>query len=119
MTLRKKTVLIGGMALLLLMGTVLSAFRLIVSAGFARVEAETTQREVRRVLKALSNETDQLKASDGDWAWWDDTYAFMADHSPAYVRANLGDTTFSTLRVSLMMFVDGSGHVAYAKAFDL
>src|SRR5205814_1906313 len=41
------------------------------------------------------------------------------DSNPDYLSANLGDSTFSTLNLNLMVFMDTTGKVIYAKAYDL
>lgn len=119
MTLRRKTVLIGGVALLVGLSIAWTASQLIVTRGFRRVEDEGIRSDVQRAQKAIANELAQLKATDGDWAWWDDTYAFVRHRAPTYVRDNLADQAFATLGINLMVFVDASGRVVYSKAIDL
>ncbi len=119
MTIRRKTVLISGLALVLLLALASSASQMIVARGFRRVEQQGVRSDVGRAVKALSNELAQLKATDGDWAWWDDTYAFVRHPSPAYIEANLADQAFATIGVNMMVFVNASGRVVYSKAIDL
>jgi PAS domain S-box-containing protein len=67
----------------------------------------------------LLNEIASLDRTTGDYAGWDDTYAFASDGNEAYKEANLADETFAKNRFSLFAVVDTSGKTVFAKCFDL
>ncbi len=119
MTLRRKTLLIIGLALVAVVAAVYAASTLILMGGFANVEEQDTRQNVNRALAALSDDLAELMRSNRDYAAWDDTYAFIEDGNEAYVENNLADSTFSNLRLNLIVFVNISGRVVYGKGFDL
>lgn len=119
MTLRTKTLIITGFILVSLIAIVYGVSWFTLLGGFANLEKETTRGDVERVVSALSNEISALDATTYDWAAWDDSYAFIQDANPEYIKKNLVDTTFLNMRLNLMLFVDSSGHLVFGKAFDL
>ena len=119
MTLRLKTLLLVGAALVGFIVVAYLAVSLVLQAGFADVEAENTRQNVRRALEGLSEKIASLDRSARDYAGWDDTYAFVEDRNQDYVDANLSDETFVNNELSLMMFVNLGGEVVFAKAYDL
>lgn len=88
-------------------------------ASFAELERRDTQRNVERVLTILSYELSGLDSMAGDWAEWDDTYAFMEDHNPRYIESNLPRETFIELELNVILFVRAPGQIIYGEAVDL
>jgi sensor domain CHASE-containing protein/GAF domain-containing protein len=119
MTLRRKTLLIIGLGLVVVVAAVYATSTLILMGGFANVEEQDTRQNVNRALAALSDDFAELMRSNRDYAAWDDTYAFIEDANDSYVENNLIETTFSNLRLNLIVFVNTSGQVIFGKAFDL
>src|SRR5262245_2783924 len=119
MTLRKKTPLIIGVTLLTLLVALYAASSTILASGFAQLEEQNTAQNVDRALKAFSNDLDTLRTTAGDYAFWDDAYAFIEDENSDFVSANLSDTTFTSLKLNLIVFVQASGKIVYSGAYDL
>lgn len=119
MTLRKRTLLILGVTLAGLMATLYASSSTILSSGYAEVEERDTTQNVQRVLDALSEKIAGLDKTTGDYAGWDETYAFIEDGNADYIKSNLSDSTFAQNELNLMVFVHASGRVVYSKAFDL
>jgi diguanylate cyclase (GGDEF)-like protein len=67
---------------------------------------------------AVATEQKRLVTICGDWAAWDDSYAFVKHPSTAYIRSNLTDSAIVNLEVDFMIYFDTSGHVVYSKAID-
>jgi len=68
--------------------------------SFAEIEERRTHQDVERAVSALSTELSSLDSIVGDWAAWDDTYAFIEDANAEYIRSNLVDGTFVELRLN-------------------
>ena len=119
MTLRKKTLVIIGATFIGLVVILYLVSRSILIGSFAELEEQDTHQNVERVLTALSGDVSILDATVGDWASWDDTYAFIKDTNTDYIETNLVDGTFAELRLSFMLFVDTNGRITFGKAFDL
>jgi len=119
MTLRRRTLIATGAALL---GTLLVVYALsavVLMKPFAELEEEAARRNVERARDALSEQVSNLSTIAADYATWDDTYKFILDLNQQYARVNLVPETFLNLRLNLMVFVDARGRVAYAEAFEL
>ena len=119
MTLRRKTLLIIAGTFY---GVIILLFFIssnILLESYTDLEKQSTQRDVERVITAYSQELSNLKTTSADWATWDDTYHFIADHNEEYIRSNLTDSTFTALSLNLMLYMDTSRQIIFSKAFDL
>ncbi|WP_119069146.1 CHASE4 domain-containing protein [Aggregatilinea lenta] len=119
MPLRQKTALIIGAAICGLLLLMFLFARLIMLAGFERLEQDSAHRNLERIVNALDAEIDHLEKTTTDWAYWDDTYIFVQDLNEAYKVANLTDGTFETLNLSLLLVMNNAGQVVYGKAYDV
>jgi len=93
--------------------------RVILLDSFTELEEQSTRRNVERILSALSNDLSILNHLTGDWAGWDDTYAFIEDANDNYIKSNLVDETFTELKLNIMLFINSSGQIIFGKGFDL
>ncbi len=119
MTLRTKAIVIISIALLSMVGLIYSASRLIFMRGIEEIEEHDTSENVEQVLGVFSYLISDLEADTADWSAWDDTYAFIEDGNDEYIKSNLVDGTFISLKLNLMLFVHSSGQIVFGKAFDL
>lgn len=119
MTLRKKTIIIIGVTLASLILILYAVSRVILLDSFTELEEQSTRRNVERILSALSNDLSILNHLTGDWAGWDDTYAFIEDANDNYIKSNLVDETFTELKLNIMLFINSSGQIIFGKGFDL
>ena len=90
----------------------------IVMGRFARLERENVVLNLERVRGALSAELDALDSKTGDWANWDDAYAFVHGDNPEFIAKNVAPESFVQLKVDLIAFVDISNRVVFAKAYN-
>ena len=119
MTLRIKTLLIIGV---LIIGVIMALYvivRIVLLGSFSGLEEQYVQENLQRAMLAISADLSALEATSGDWAAWDETYAFVEDVNEDYIVDNLGDSTFVNLRLNVMLFVHSSGQVSFGKALDL
>jgi len=119
MTLRTKTLLVIGVTLLGLIALLYITGSTIWLDSFASLEEQITSQNVRRAVNAIFDDLKTLDALAGDYAEWDDTYAFVEDHNPAYEEANFFDDNFIDLHVNLMLIYDSAGQLVFAKNIDL
>jgi diguanylate cyclase (GGDEF)-like protein/PAS domain S-box-containing protein len=119
MTLRKKTIIIISVTLASLILILYAISRVILLDSFAELEEQNTRRNVERILSAISDDISDLNHLTGDWAGWDDTYAFIEDANDNYVKSNLIDETFTELNLNIMLFINSSGQIIFGKGFDL
>lgn len=114
-TLRRKVLALLGMTFLALAAIFNLVAWYVLLQGYRGLEEERIREDVSRAADAFSREAENLDLTVRDWAFWDETYAFVAHPDPAYVQANLTESTFRELNVQAMVFLDDSGRVAYAK----
>ncbi|RXA17437.1 PAS domain-containing protein [Methanosarcina sp. MSH10X1] len=88
-------------------------------SSFLELEHEDTLANLERVRNAVSTQQRYLDYNVQDWACWDNTYEFIGDKNQEYITANLQDQTLVGINVNVMIFVNESGSVVYAKAVNL
>lgn len=113
-----KTLLITGVTLVCLIAILYLASSSILMSGFAKVEQEDTKKNVQRATMAFSDDISALDRVVGDWAGWDETYAFIQGEDPYYIERNAPNATFIEFDLNLMLFVNSSGEIVYARGFD-
>src|SRR5215207_408523 len=118
MSLRTKTLLLTGVTLAVLVAVLVAVLSRILLRGFGAVEENEAREDVGRVLDAAQEDLALMAMSVLDWAEWDDTYQFVVDQNEAYRAANLGDSNFARLKLSLVAYVDPSGRVVFGAGFD-
>ncbi|BAW28994.1 ATPase [Methanosarcina thermophila MST-A1] len=67
----------------------------------------------------VSAEQEYLDSIVQDWACWDDTYEFIENGNPQYIDVNLQNQTLAGIKINVMIFVNESGDVVYAKSIDI
>lgn len=119
MGLRKRTLTIIGILAIIMIVTVYFFSHSLLLNSFAKLEETNVQQNVGRFQSALSNDVSDLHSKSGDWAVWDDTYAFIVAPNANYINSNIGDTTFTTLKINILLFVNLSGQIVCGMAYDL
>jgi signal transduction histidine kinase len=118
MTLRTKTLGIVGATLVALLVVLYFISATIFLDGFARVEETTTRRNVQRALDAYTDEIAKLNTYAGDWATWDDSYAFIEDGNETFRTTNLNDVAMARLNLNLFVYVHTSGRIVFGAGYD-
>src|SRR5439155_22263897 len=119
MSLRRRTLLTTSLMLLVLISAVLLAARLTILPTVEHSEHMQTERDVQRVLAVYAEKLSALDRDVRDWATWDDAYAFVEDGNAEFIQSNLVDQTFNNLQINVIAFVNTSGTIVFAKAYDL
>ncbi len=88
-------------------------------SNFLELEAGDTLENVERVQNAVATKQGYLDYSVRDWACWDDTCQFVKDQNQEYIDVDLQNETLAGIDVNLMLFVNGSGTLVYAKSIDI
>ncbi|MFA6214534.1 MAG: CHASE4 domain-containing protein [Candidatus Micrarchaeia archaeon] len=115
MELRRKTLLImGTMLALILIGVYWSVYE-IMRQNYAALEQENVQSLVRDARLHLADEGMDLGRTLGDWASWDDTYAFMGNRTKEYVESNLEDASLAASHIDIIGFYDEDGRTVLVK----
>ena len=120
MSIRKKTIIIVGIAFVCLTLAAYLALSSILVNRFGNAERAEVRDSTQRAVDTLNDQAATLNDSAREWASWDDTYAFIADSNRTYIQSNLQpDASFRNLQISLMLFINAQHQVIYAKGYDL
>ncbi|HVN65274.1 MAG TPA: CHASE4 domain-containing protein [Methanomicrobiales archaeon] len=119
MDLRRKLLIIVGLTLLCTLIAFYAVTNGIILGAFVTLEEKNTQQNMNRFQNLLAEDLSSLDAVVRAWAPRDDTYTFMRDRDPAFIERNFGPDTFSSGRINFVVFLNTSGALFYAKAFDL
>lgn len=93
------------------------ASRQVILGSFAQLEQQNTLRNVERLVNTLSDEVADLSLSVGDYAFWDDTVAFVQGEYPEYPDDNFTGAIVENLSVSSVIITDLAGEVVYSASF--
>ncbi len=118
MNLRKKTLAVLAAASIGLIVVLYAAFSILIARDFQGLEAQYARQNMILVLESLAGDVANLNSSVQEYAEWDDTYAFIADQDPAYVRSNLVERTFLALNLNMLVILDAQGTVVWSREFD-
>ena len=119
MTLRRKTLVIIGVTLFCLIMVLYFTSKVILLSSFTELEKQNTRLNVERATDAIFYNLSTLNSTVGDWATWDDTYAFIEDANDNYIRSNLLDETFPGIGINLILYINSAGRIVFEKNFDL
>ncbi|MCJ7631071.1 ATP-binding protein [Candidatus Bathyarchaeota archaeon] len=119
MKMRKKVLIIVAVLMIAIFVVLHAIVNVVFLQSFITLEKQKTDESVTRTTNALSNELAEISSRVSDWAFWDDTYAFVQDKNEDYIILNLGDSTFANLRLNLMLVINNTGQIVYGEAFDL
>lgn len=120
MTLYKKIFIFIFFVTIIIAGAIIVISRSVMLGGFEKVELDLMNKNQIRVEKALEQRITAISFYNRDWAFWNDTYEFVADRNQQYIDDNLSiDTTFESGNLSLIIFLNTEGEIIYADGFDL
>jgi PAS domain S-box-containing protein len=119
MDLRRKLLIIVGVTLICTLTAFYAITHGIVLGAFVSLEERNTQQNMNRFSNLLSEDLSSLDTMVRAWAPRDDTYTFLRDGNLQYIEKNFGPETFTSGRLNFMVFLNTSGGIFYAKAFDL
>ncbi len=118
MQLRFKIPLLGTLALSTLVLLLYGALRVLLHDSYSDLEMRDVRHRLQQVQDAIAHENARLVSVAGDYAAWDDTYAFMGDRNPYFPNRNLTSEAMLQLRIDCMLLVDVNGELVAGKAVD-
>ncbi|TVP45743.1 MAG: diguanylate cyclase [Halomonas sp.] len=88
---------------------------------FPALQAEerlAIKQELNRVERSITLNQQDLHTHVRDWAYWDDTYAFIQDQNPRYAEVNFSQEMFETISYQAMGFFTTAGEVYFLAGVD-
>ena len=119
MDLRRKLLIIVAVTLLCTLGAFYLVTSAVVLGSFVNLEERETQQNMDRFFSLLQEDLSSVETMVRAWGPRDDTYTFLKDGNLQYIERNFRPETFSSGRINFLVFVNTTGAIYYAKAFDL
>lgn len=116
--LRKKTLVIVGVATILLSLAVYGLSQVVVMRRFLDVEGQNVQADFKRAFNELGGRLDALHKQIVGWSNWNDFHEFVAKPDDEWRDTNLTDENFSTNFMDYFLVVSTDGEEIYAKGVD-
>lgn len=110
-------VLVGGLVAGLGFATLLIGTLFIISQA-RDLENRVVRQNALRVARMLDREAEHIDRFTQDWAFWDDTYRYVAEKNTEYEASNLVPETFKSARISLIVVANRVGDVVYSGAYE-
>ena len=118
MTLSKKTYLIVCLTFIGFIVVLSLISSNILWKGFDIIENNDMRDHVGRILSTIDFEYETLVTAAGDYAGWDETYAFVQNKNDKYIRVNMDISVFSQLRLNVIIILNRKGEVVYSTGYD-
>jgi diguanylate cyclase (GGDEF)-like protein/PAS domain S-box-containing protein len=109
----RSTVVLTAIFMVMAMGSVYLVAH-ILTARIDGFERELAAANARRAGNALQQDMKRLNNLIKDWAWWDDSYEFMAEPSREFLESNVTPDVFFNQSLDAMVFVTPGGDILHA-----
>lgn len=113
MTLRNKTRLLFGIALIGLMGVVYATCSSILLSSVVKAEEQDTRQIIKGVLGVFAQTQEDFSSRFRDWSAWDDTYAFIEDRNKHYIESGLATEVLTSANINLVLYIHSSGSIVF------
>lgn len=97
---------------------VMASASLLFGQSFDALEAEQTRLQTLRAAAVIEHSLEDLSATTGDYAFWNTTYAFMADRDPIFVDENFAAESLARIGVDLALGFDTQNQVPILRISD-
>jgi len=90
-----------------------------VMTSYGEYEKYVIREATLRTVRVIEEELEHMMQVNLDWSNWDDTLEFTIGQRPEYIKENMMNSSFTNLRINMMVLVDAQGLVKFAKTVDL
>lgn len=118
MKLRQKTLITIGLTLTGLTTVLYLTSSRILLGSLEKAEQQEASQVVNGVLSVINQTADDFNNRFADWSAWDDSYEFITNRNPEFIKSNLVPETLANLKVNLVLFIDTSGKIVFGTGFD-
>lgn len=124
MNLRKKTLIVMGSSILLLIVILYAIAQIELSVGISKLEQDIVRKDAERASNAVSNELNSMQDLANYWATRNDTFAFLNANDPSFIQNNIAsgtleDRSLSDMEINLLLFMDSYGQIVFGKYLDV
>ncbi|HEX8550111.1 MAG TPA: response regulator [Abditibacteriaceae bacterium] len=118
MTLRKKTMFATAATLALSTLALYTLASAVLTQSLDEAETQDIRTNLENATGVLQQNISDFHERYARWSQWDESYRFMRNRNPEFVRANLGEKSLETMGLSLLIFLDERGEVVWGTGFD-
>ena len=93
--------------------------KLVIMPSFAELERANARVAMRRINFALDLVIDRIAVSATDWGNWVDTYRFVQDRNPEFIKTDITNVALRQLNINVMLILDLDGSVVASKSLEL
>jgi sensor domain CHASE-containing protein len=112
-------IIIGTTVLVLILAMLFLA-QFFILTSYAQIEQKESFINVERVTSQIGFEEEKLGETTRDWAEWDDTYSFIVDRNPDYLKSNLESSTFYEIfQINGVLYYNNSGNYVVGRWYNL
>ncbi|MDY6784650.1 MAG: adenylate/guanylate cyclase domain-containing protein [Cyanobacteriota bacterium] len=118
MSLRQKTLLPITLSLAGLIAVFGASLSAILLDNFDKLEERNARQSIRRAINEMREDIDNLDRLAKNWAAWDETSDFVSGENSDYTQAHLSENTYRTLKINVLLLLNGVGDRVFAERFD-
>ena len=118
-SIRLKIILIILLIISIIIGFFYFISQKVILESFISLEKDQIETNLKRVDFSFQNAISELNVKLGDWAVWDDSYNFIKDKNEEFIKSNLTNVAFTTLKINTMFFVNKEDEIIFSKMIDL
>lgn len=119
MSLRFVTLVIISATMLTLIAVISFATSTITTNGFLALERQDILHVMEQAKGGIASDLDELTTTTRDYAFWDASYAFVETRDPAFIASNLISSTYASLKLNVVIYVNTANTIVYSEAYDL
>ncbi len=103
----------------ILVGAAFLLSRYVILRNLENAEKQVVLGYMEGIDALLEKEKRGIDSTLYDWSSWDDTYEFVQSRNQEYIDNNILSNPFSYLELNMMVFLDLSGNIVHAQAYNL
>jgi PAS domain S-box-containing protein len=116
---RTRVVIFVVITIVILSAMLFVVLQTILDRNYSQIETDMMQQNLERLTFAIDQEEITLNKLASEWSAWDETYQFVENQNPEYIRNNFVKGTFENSEINLIAIINNSGKVIYAEYYDL
>lgn len=118
MSIRNKVFLIIFFLFTIMAGVNFLIQRFFIYPSFLQLDFDEAGENLKRIFHALDREVSFLDELCGDWAVWDDSFAFLEQPSAEFIASNLNETTIKSTNLNLLVYCKLDGAIVWQQTGD-
>lgn len=91
----------------------------IINQSYLDLEQNQVKADIQRVKEAIQQMSSSINTLLTNWAAWDDTYKFINDLNPAYIKTNLNLNSFISADVNMIFYFNANFQPVYLAAVNI